>query len=274
MSSSTKSVKRSKRARRPLAKPGLILLFQLLGAASLLTAAAGVVFQVGLVLDGRSLSEIAGGYDERTMRIMAPLLPIMLALTFFTFAEFGRRGSLAARETTFLRGGSMVVIWDRRVGLGWHLLWVLLALVAWIAIVAVPVALDLANGDELFPVQGSREDFWTSVTVYGVTTSFIGGFAAGSLVKRFLGDPRFGRPAPEAGRGVWTWLSHRWRVEIVLASGAAVAAGLGALQLHTGDMGLLVFCAAVALGCAVLSVICMRQAWRSGTSPLIVESFT
>lgn len=273
MSSSTKAAKRSRGARRPLAKPGLILTLQLLGALFLVVAIAGVVYQVGLVLGGASLSEISGGYDERTTRIVAPLLPLLFAFILLTFAEFGRRGSLAGRETTFVRGGSMVVIWDRRIGVGWHVLWVLLAFAVWAVIVAVPVALDLSNGDELFPVQGSREDFWTFVTIYGVTTSFIGGFATGSLIKRFVGDPLFGRQAPEAGRGAWTWLSHRWRIEIVLAAGSAVAAGLAVMQLHTDDLELLLLCTGIAVGCAILSIVCMRQAWRSGTSPLIVESF-
>jgi hypothetical protein len=260
-------------ARRTLGSPVTIWTCQIIGALLLLVAIAGVAYQVGLVLGGASLSEISGGYDERTTRIVAPLLPLMLAFILLTLAEFGRRGSLAGRETTFARGGTMVVIWDRRIGLAWHVLWVLVAFAAWAVIVAVPVILDMSNGDELFPAQGSREDFWTFVTIYGVTTSLIGGFATGSLAKRFLGDPRFRRAAPEAGRGAWTWLSHRWRIEIVLSVGAAVAANLAVMQLHTADLELLLLCAAIAAGCAVLSMVCMRQAWRSGTSPLIVESF-
>ena len=256
----------------------------------------GVLVAAAMVLLALMAARTAGGDDLRAFAggeawgdnlVTAPFLLLMVAAAPLFLAEYHRRGLWFTRERGFCQGGSNVVVL-RPARLWSRALWLLVSILAWAVLIAVPVYYDITT--DVFADADSS--LWTLLVTHGT-------FAAGMtvvLVFSFFKRMTYERLAARFGGGIvygsvsqrlWRFLSYQFRVELWFAFGCGASLGtipllyqLGAESCYTAecvavpDETLLAWILWIAAGCAGLALIGCLNAWRSGKSLYSGESVT
>ena len=243
----------------------------LVGIAALLVGAGAVVWLMSLTGGGNSISSVFEDDIGGTTTIAFPTLMALLSLTGFIFGQFAVRGRWGFGSKSIFSGGSFTV--DLRpISAGLHAVLVLVALAAWISVVAVPVA----RGDEL---AGARDQFWFVVTVYGAITGALVAMTALSLLKKLTYNAALQRKGSSIVAGSraqvwWRRFSHQWRAELGIGGLGGAALGLAPLGIHL-DSALYGFSFA-AVGIVLLfgATLLALNSWRSGLPVERVESYT
>lgn len=264
---------------RALGKNGALLA----GYAIVLVHAALLVVDA-LVSPGLSYRDSqAWGTAVLWSTVIAPLL----AMCFLIIGELLRRGDWGGpsghKPDALLPQGSNTVTL-RAVPLGWHLVWIVIAL-------GVAAAL----------LVGVAADPWTERftvwTVNGIVAVGIAGAVLASMVKKWSwargGNRRFEAPAvahpalanrgARASRGqlFWRWVGFRWRLDLWACAFGLIAVWLGVLMLLTRDVfsssaeSTTLAAQILIPGGAVLALVALwatTQFWRSGEDLAGAES--
>ena len=256
-------------------------------AGGALCAAAVVLLGLMIVRTARGddLREFSGGEKWGDNLITAPFLILMFAATPLFLAEYHRRGLWFTRERGFVQGGSNVVVL-RPARLWSRALWLLISILAWVLLIAVPVYLDIAT--EIFADADSS--LWTLLVTHGIFASGMTVVLLFSLLKRLTYDrlaARFGGSIiyGSASQRLWRFLSYQFRFELWFAFGCGAILGTLPLVYQTAadhcygascvpvlDQGWLAWIFWIAAGCAALALLGCLNAWRSGKSLYSAES--
>ena len=250
--------------------------------------AAAVVLLCLLVVRtarGDDLREFSGGEKWGDNLITAPFLILMVASAPLFLAEYHRRGLWFTRERGFFQGGSNVVVL-RPARLWSRALWLLVSILAWVLLIAVPVHLDITT--DVFADADSS--LWTLLVAHGIFASGMTVVLGFSLLKRLTYDrlaARFGGNIVygSASQRLWRFLSYQFRFELWFAFGCG--ASLGTLPLvyqaaaddcYTAacvpvpEQSWLAWIFWIAAACAALALLGCLNAWRSGKSLYSAES--
>lgn len=236
-------------------------------------------------LNGGDLRDFASGEEWGDNLVAAPMLILMLASAPLALAEYTRRGQWSSRDRGFIEGGSNVIqlkpltMWAR-------LLWIVLAVAVWGALIQVPVALSI--GEDAFA--DASETLWPLLITYGLFASGMAGVMLFSLIKRLTYDSLAARHQDDIVHGsgsqlFWRFVSYRFRFELWFAFLSGLILGtlplvsLAAMDdcytencVPVPDQAVLVLVAVGAAGFAALALIGCLNAWRSGKSLYSAES--
>lgn len=263
-------------------------------SARTLYLAGGVLCAVAVVLlgllivrtaRGEDLREFSGGEQWGDNLITAPFLILMVAAAPLFLAEYHRRGLWFTRERGFFQGGSNVVVL-RPARLWSRALWLLVSILAWVLLIAVPVYLDITT--EIFADADSS--LWTLLVAHGIFASGMTVVLLFSLLKRltyerlaawFGGGIVYG----SASQRIWRFLSYQFRCELWFAFGCGAALGTlplvyqaAADRCYTAgcvpvlEQSWLAWIFWIAAACAALALLGCLNAWRSGKSLYSAES--
>lgn len=240
---------------------------------------------VGVTAQGGDLNDFAGDASWGTNLVAAPIMILMLAAAPLFLAEFHRRGQWSRRERGFVQGGSNVVelrpapLWTR-------LLFIALSLLAWVALILVPVRLDITT--DAFAQAG--DSLWALLVLYGFIASGMAGVLLFSLLKRLTYErlaKRFGDQivTGSVSQVFWRAVSYRFRFELWFAFGFGAILGTIPLVYQSAadncytascaivpDPAWLAWIAWIAVGTGALALIGSLNAWRSGKSLYSGES--
>jgi hypothetical protein len=234
---------------------------------------------------GDDLREFSGGEAWGDNLITAPFLILMFASAPLFLAEYHRRGLWFTRERGFLQGGSNVVVL-RPARLWSRALWLLVSILAWVVVIAIPVHLDITT-DAFVDADSS---LWTLLVAHGVFASGMTVVLLFSLLKRLT----YERLAARYGAGIvygsssqlfWRFVSYQFRFELWFAFGCGAMLGTLPLVFHAAaddcyladcipvpDAGWLAWIVCIAVGCAALALLGCLNAWRSGKALFSGES--
>ena len=234
---------------------------------------------------GDDLREFSGGEAWGDNLITAPFLILMFASAPLFLAEYHRRGLWFTRERGFFQGGSNVVVL-RPARLWSRALWLLVSILAWAVLIAVPVHLDIST-DVLADADSS---LWTLLVAHGVFASGMTVVLLFSLLKRLTYErlaARFGGGivSGSASQRFWRFVSYQFRFELWFAFGCGAILGTLPLVVQAAaddcytsdcvpvlDAGWLAWIVWIAVGCAALALLGSLNAWRSGKSLFSGES--
>lgn len=259
---STSSAKKSG-ADRGAPNPAALYVIGIL-IAGLGVAALAMLYARGMA--GEPLDGALPFVSDGTGALATPGVLFLIAMVPLFIAELMRRARWEVRARSFVRGGSVgVVITPTPV---WGvLLWLAVAVVAWI--VLVPVA--LSGEAERSATDAAASEFRTLIAVYGFVAAAIVGIIALSLLKRVTYArlaARFG-PAPQGGRTVWALMTVQWRLDSWFAAlGAGLLGCIPLLVVVPADETVDVTALAWVIGLGVFGilagVVLALNAWRSG----------
>lgn len=271
----------------PLSQPTPFSASTLYSVGGVLVAAAMVLLALMAVrtAGGADLRDFAGGEAWGDNLVTAPFLILMVAAAPLFLAEFHRRGLWFTRERGAFQGGSNVVelrparLWSRA-------LWLLVSILAWAVLIAVPVHYDITT--DVFADADSS--LWTLLVTHGVFASGMTVVLVFSLLKRLT----YERLAARFGAGIvygsasqvfWRFVSYQFRFELWFAFGCGAALGTIPLIHQSAaddcyasdcipvlDAGWLAWILWIAAGCAALALLGCLNAWRSGKSLYSGES--
>lgn len=250
--------------------------------------AAALVLLVLLALrtaGGDDLREFAGGESWGDNLVAAPFIILMVAAAPLFLAEYHRRGLWFTRERGAFEGGSNVVVL-RPARLWSRALWLLISILAWLALIVVPVHYDITT--DVFAE--ADPTLWSLLVAHGTFAAGMTLVLAFSLLKRLTYErltARFGGGVVygSASQRLWRFLSYQFRFELWFAFGCGAALGtipllyqLGAESCYTAecvpvpDAAILAWIFWIAGGCAAVALIGCLNAWRSGKSLYSGES--
>ncbi|WP_158865635.1 hypothetical protein [Leifsonia sp. AG29] len=239
-----------------------------LGGGLVVVALALLGWFLAVTAGGASLEHLVGKDWGRNL-VAAPFVVLMIAAAPLFLAEYTRRGDWSSRARRGLRGGSNTVTlrplrtWSR-------LLWLVVAIAAWAALIPVPLA--LVSGRDAFRPD---DEFWMLLDAYGLFAAGMAGAIVGSLLKRASYDALARRGTVRRGSAsqeFWRQVSHRFRLELVLAFAAGALVGL--LPVVAADASAALWITVAAAACAVLALAGILSAWRSGEPLYRLESLT
>ncbi|TFC04602.1 hypothetical protein [Cryobacterium mannosilyticum] len=251
-------------------------------AGGLLGAAAAAVF-IWLYLVGLSGSLMVELLPFLGKDFNYPSLPGVILL--FTgvalfFGEMFRRGRLSQRRRTFLQGGS-VGLEMSPTPLRYALLWMLLPVVVYLLIIPLAVHAETSGSAWGATVRGASEDFWTLLSLYGFLAAGCVGVFLASLLKRATYRRLAARGTIPTGgaRTFWRLTATQWRLETWFSFISLGLFGVLPLLWHDAlagqkpfDDAALADLTGIAAACAVLAVITVLNAWRSGDPYGFAES--
>ena len=279
------------RLRRPKRGLGVVLLW--IGSA--LTLAALAVLAITVIGLATIQSEVLGriseqnleyraefGFVERQLSFLSamtavPAIILVAAVAFVIPGYLTVRGTMREVPSTFMRGGSTVATY-RPLALWAHALWCLLPLGIWVLLVVVPLR-SMAN--EGWPA-GLRPDnldaVWMLLAIYGGIASALFGVLVTSLLKKAFYARIIARNPDAAGgsdgRGLWRWITFRWRFDLWIAGIGAGFVGLCWIALGFDDpeffRGALIIGLVLMLGGMLLSL----NYWRAGEPLGAAESYS
>lgn len=248
---------RSRNVERPFTFPAWV-------APSLLTL-GGVLAAWGSYLLVRDYVDAAAGasrYSGSLLLLVAAALPLYLG-------ELFRRGVWTSTPRTATTPG-VGVIRVRRLPLGLTVAWLVVALLSWVLLVAVPVGL-LAT---VFAQAG--EGFVWIVGGVALITSVTVGLMVASLVGRFshARAQRTGLVASEAQRKRWRNIAGQYFPHLFLMATGFASLGLTPVLWHLAfveNRDIDTVALAVMLGLGVVAIaggaLIATRLWRSGEGP-------
>lgn len=249
------------------------------GAVALLAAIAAVAALLWFTNQDVSIGDVFEDDRSGTMTIAVPFLLLVLSMIGFFFGQFASRGrwGMGENTSTWSSGTFRVVL--RPISVGLHIVFFLLAIVAWLLVLPLPVLLQSAGTIGTDVGSSAAEQFWFTVVVYGVVTGAIAAVVGVSLVKKLTYNRLLerGRDAIVDGspsQVAWRRFSHIWRGELMIAALGGAALGLSPLGIHLDSITYGLALAAAGAGLIVVSVVIALNSWRSGLPVERVESYT
>lgn len=249
------------------------------GAVALLAAIAAVAALLWFTNQDVSIGDVFEDDRSGTMTIAVPFLLLVLSMIGFFFGQFASRGrwGMGENTSTWSSGTFRVVL--RPISVGLHIVFFLLAIVAWLLVLPLPVLLQSAGTIGTDVGSSAAEQFWFTVVVYGVVTGAIAAVVGVSLVKKLTYNRLLerGRDAIVDGspsQVAWRRFSHIWRGELMIAALGGAALGLSPLGIHLDSITYGLAFAAAGAGLIVVSVVIALNSWRSGLPVERVESYT
>lgn len=235
--------------------------------------AIGVTFLAVITLhglNGGELGTVLPFSQSAASDLAAPAVMFLLAFCALIIAELMRRSTWESRDRSFIRGGSTATQMSPT-KLRFALVWMLLPLVAWALLVAVPLAAFGSDSELGEKLRATGSEFWQVLQFYGFLMAAVFGIMVVSLVKRAAYALYDYRAAPTSGRTFWTMVSAQWRAESWLgAIGFGVLGIVGFLwqdalaQDHPFDQTAFTVLLLVAGISITLAVVTAANAWRSG----------
>ncbi|MDL5350381.1 hypothetical protein [Microbacterium sp. zg-YB36] len=249
----------------------------LVGAVALLVAICAVVWLLLHTAGGGRISEVFPDDIGGTETIAFPTLMAGLSMIGFFFGQYAVRGRWEVVVSEGKSGGSFGVHL-RPISVRLHVLLLGLTLAAWALVMVVPVVLD-AQGILDIPLGSSAVDqFWFTVTVYGVLTGILAAMISLSLFKKLTYNDLLARHSstivPGSARQLW-WakFSHIWRAELGIAGFAGAALGLSPLGVHLDSPAYGFGALAIGIALMTVAVLLARNSWRSGLAVERVGSY-
>lgn len=258
---------------------GTGIIGNLVGVLALLAALAAVFAILWFTNQGVSIGSVFEDDSSGTTTIAFPFLMTALSMIAFFFGQFSTRGRWGAeKKSSVLSSGSFRV--DLRpISVGLHALFLALAVVAWVLVSPVPVALESSGAVNPPPGSSAAEQFWFTVVVYSAVTGGIAAVVGVSLLKKLTYSTLLerggsgivdGSPAQVA----WRRFSHIWRGELMIAAIAGAALGLSPLGVHLDSAAYGLSFAVVGAVLLAASVAMALNSWRSGLPVERIESYT
>lgn len=255
------------------------LVCNLVGVLALVVAVAAVAAILWSTNQGVSIGSVFESDSTGTGTIAFPFLMALLSMIALFFGQFATRGVWGTgRKSSVFSGGSFRV--DLRpIGPGLHSLFFALALLAWVLVAPLPVALEASGAVNPPPGSSAAEQFWFTVVVYAMVTGALAAVVGVSLLKkvtynRLLERGRGSIVTGSSSQGAWRWLSHIWRGELGLAALAGAAFGLSPLGVHLDSTAYGLACAGAGIALLMASIVMALNSWRSGLPIERVESYT
>ena len=262
------------RTRRTIA-----LIGNTVGAVALLAAIAAVAALLWFTNQDVSIGDVFEDDRSGTMTIAVPFLLLVLSMIGFFFGQFASRGrwGMGDNTSTWSSGTFRVVL--RPISVGLHVVFFLLAVVAWLLVLPLPVLLQSAGTIGADEGSSAAEQFWFTVVVYGVVTGAIAAVVGVSLVKKLTYNRLLQRGRDTIVDGspsqvAWRRFSHIWRGELMIAALGGAALGLSPLGIHLDSITYGLALAAAGTGLIIASVVVALNSWRSGLPVERVESYT
>lgn len=249
----------------------------LVGVAALAVAAGAVAWLLALTAGGDSVATMFEDDVAGTSTIAFPTLMLLLSMVAFFFGQYAWRGRWGV--TPGSRAGGSFSVDLRPLGAGAHAVLLALPLVAWLLVMVMPVVRDAQGALRIPEGSSAAEQFWLTVSVYGVISGVLTAMVAVSLLKKLTFNRALTRHAAAIREGSrsqlwWRAFSHIWRAELAVAAFAGAALGLSPLgvHLHSPEFGW--SAVGIGLGLIAVAVALALNAWRSGLPVERVESYT
>lgn len=223
------------------------------------------------------------GFVERELSVLSgmvafPAVLLLAAACFLIPGYLRRRGAMAERDTTFWRGGSTAARY-KPLPLGIHAAWALVPLAAWVLLVVIPLR-NLIGGTA-WPA-GLQYD---NVTAVWMVLASYGGLAAAmfviilvSLVKKAVYVNYVGRHPKaiegSAGKGLWRWITFRWRFDLWIAGVGGAFLGLCWIALGFEDTPFFFTTLTIGLVLVVGGLLLAVNYWRAGEPLGAAESYS
>ncbi|MET0885537.1 MAG: hypothetical protein ABWX92_03720 [Mycetocola sp.] len=233
--------------------------------------------------DGSITYHVAFGLVERELSPLSMMTAfpagLLLAATCFLIPGYlRRRGFLAARDTTVMRGGSTTAKY-KPLPIGLHAAWLLAPLAAWVLLIVIPLN-NLIDGTA-WPAGLQYDDataVWMLLAAYGGLAAGLFAVVLVSLVKKIVYRHHIERH-PEhiegsADKGFWRWITFRWRVDLWLAGLGGALLGLCGIALGFSDI--LFFTNAFSIGVLLVAAggVLTVNYWRAGEPLGAAESYS
>lgn len=223
------------------------------------------------------------GFVERELSSLSamtaiPAAILLAAACFLIPGYLRRRGVMAERDTTFWRGGSTSAKF-KPLPLGLHAAWLLLPLAAWVLLVLIP--LQNLIGGTAWPA-GLEDDnataVWMLLASYGGLAAALFAVILVSLVKKAVYMARV-QSHPEAvdgsaGKGLWRWITFRWRFDLWLAGLGGAFVGLCWIALGFEDTPFFITSLCIGLALVVAGLLLAVNYWRAGEPLGAAESYS
>ncbi|TFC56955.1 MULTISPECIES: hypothetical protein [unclassified Cryobacterium] len=223
------------------------------------------------------------GFVERELSVLSamtavPAMLLIVAVCFLIPGYLRRRGVIAERDTTFWRGGSHTAKY-KPLPLGLHAAWALLPLAAWVLLVVIPLR-NLIGGTA-WPAGLKDENssaVWMLLAAYGGLAAALFAAIVVSLIKKVVYTARVARH-PEAvdgsaGKGLWRWVTFRWRFDLWLAGLGGAFVGLCWIALGFDDTPFFVTTLAIGLALLAAGLLLAVNYWRAGEPLGAGESYS
>jgi hypothetical protein len=200
-----------------------------------------------------------------------PAVLALLAVCAVIPGEQLRRGVWLIRDRPLRNGspprGRTVAARFRPLNHRTHALWALPALVAWAALILVPIASANAGSWPADLSYGVESYIWLILGVYGATAFGAAAVILTSLTKKIVNARHTG--ADRAGvsdrsRRFWSPLTYHARCDLWLAAIGGTFLGATPLPLHFDDTGLLSFTVPIGTATLVLGILTSWQFWKAG----------
>lgn len=257
----------------------IALVGNIVGAVALLAAIGAVAALLWFTNQDVSIGDVFEDDRSGTMTIAVPFLLLVLSMIGFFFGQFAARGrwGMGENTSTWSSGTFRVVL--RPIGVGLHVVFFLLAVVAWFLVLPLPVLLQSAGTIGADQGSSAAEQFWFTVVVYGVVTGAIAAVVGVSLVKKLTYNRLLERGRDTIVDGspsqvAWRRFSHIWRGELMIAALGGAALGLSPLGIHLDSISYGLALAAAGIALIIASVGIALNSWRSGLPVERVESYT
>ncbi|MET0715179.1 MAG: hypothetical protein ABWY57_09720, partial [Mycetocola sp.] len=109
------------------------------GVVALLIAIAAVAAILVVTNQGVSIGSIIEDDSAGTMTIAFPFLMVLLSMTGFFFGQFATRGRWGSSEKTSVLSSGSFRVDLRPISVALHILFLLMSVIVWFLVVAVPV---------------------------------------------------------------------------------------------------------------------------------------
>jgi hypothetical protein len=258
---------------------GVAIVGNAVGALALLVAIVAVAAILWFTNQDVSIGSVIEDDAAGTTTIAFPFLMVLLSMIGFFFGQFASRGRWGAVEKTSIVSSGTFRVELRPIGVGLHVLFLVLALLAWMLVVLLPVVLEVAGTVDPAAGSSAAEQFWFTVVVYAIVTGGIAAVVAVSLLKKVTYNRSL-----ERGRGsivdgspaqvAWRRFSHIWRGELAIAALGGAALGLSPLGIHLDSAAYGLAFAAAGVALLLASILLALNSWRSGLPVERVESYT
>lgn len=279
-SQAAKAPERADRAERVARlRLGTGIVGNVVGALALVAAIVSVAAVLWFTNQGVSIGSVFDDDSAGTMTIAFPFLMTVLSMIAFFFGQFATRGRWGAQQKSSALSSGTFRVDLRPISVGLHGLFFVLAILAWVLVAPVPVALEASGAVNPPPGSSAAEQFWFTVVVYAAVTGAIAAVVGVSLLKKLT----FSRSL-ERGRGsivdgsasqvAWRRFSHIWRGELMIAALAGAALGLSPVGLHLDSAAYGLSFIAVGAVLLAAAVAMALNSWRSGLPVERIESYT
>ncbi|PRY65942.1 hypothetical protein B0I08_10992 [Glaciihabitans tibetensis] len=201
-----------------------------------------------------------------TAMLAIPGILLVTAMSCLIPGYLLRRATVRSVPTTFWRGGSVLATY-RPLAFWAHALWCLVPLAVWAALILLPLRSMIA-GD--FPA-GIPDDnmtaVWLGLGSYGAVAAGVFGVMVTSLVKKAV-YVRIATDHPDkiarGGRGIWRWITFRWRFDLWIAGVGAAFLGAGVIALGFEDLPFYLSTLAIGGVFFIGGMLLSLNYWRAG----------